>query len=1027
MVNSGPGASPGRPSVTRGYAPALLLAALGVCLGPWGAAPTPPILQPGHARVLSPRPQLPFHFWQTGHIFANVVLALAAIPSAAAGPNPPAAAPDLPRTSVVLNLPAADLPAGATPPTLRVVEAECDDVDLRIRVLHPELPTRLQSYVSGTRAILIAKVQAEIESDPARAAGLGVPSGGHLPPTARKAASQGHDLPGAAERTTKEQTNTFSAFDCESNETVFQTLSLLEPATCQLSAQTYRDPKNVSLQVVGRSRLLVVNATVCKMTVTEAVVYCGFDSLHYGEHKLKINYPTYLDYDTCRRAQQTGNLVYDGKTFNVKNGTSESHQWYRYGGMLDTGHDCASTGGFTRSDQYGQERMYTNSYLRIEGTFSLSSVTGTYNPHTKRVVWKNGLATNYGDGVANDHYVGTMIWTVVNPTCHTAMSTLYTGTAQLYKHRLNRAPTFETNDIVLIDNEEMKVHGGFTVQAHLTQCGRRMYHTQTDSVYLLHVRPGEAPVTVGDSVMQDIKHVNAALGQSFHHLKSNLHGSNALTTVVQSLCQHERRLLSVLAAMAAAENEYSFYSLYGPGYTLLRAGAALYVGQCPIIKATIRQPSNCTQEIPATAQDGREIFVDAITRNLRSIPTYTACDVVSPVTYHIANRWICSSPELRDCQAPLSLEPRTDDLSGEQLSYDFAKGVGAHAISPYAYMTHINKLHEQHARNPVLADLGHRFANYYHPPPILNPDGTVTAHKSWGSISPYMSRESLSQITDHVGGRLTAFYSLLGQDAGKFFTGLFLFWCISAMAMMIARFFYTYAHDGCGRSLLLSTCSNSIFLATLPVRPLMSLWRMFPDYNDDPNGPNYTLGMVSPGEYKRMVRQYREARKGQGDPLCMWLKAMCSCGDGPSRRLTERDSDEDPMLRMRPTYTGTRPKHSDPDAAQDPSCGHYEGSRDPQRRGAPRDTIVSPPNRSGSPPPPDYSAEYPGRPELDAAGAETAALPQHQHALIHQGIGHGYHDPRSQGGVPREQHVPSHGGVEGQIGAGAFETPHTTY
>ena len=46
---------------------------------------------------------------QTGHIFANVVLALAAIPSAAAGPNPPAAAPDLPRTSVVLNLPAADL------------------------------------------------------------------------------------------------------------------------------------------------------------------------------------------------------------------------------------------------------------------------------------------------------------------------------------------------------------------------------------------------------------------------------------------------------------------------------------------------------------------------------------------------------------------------------------------------------------------------------------------------------------------------------------------------------------------------------------------------------------------------------------------------------------------------------------------------------------------------------------------------------------------------------------------------------
>ena len=133
------------------------------------------------------------------------------------------------------------------------------------------------------------------------------------------------------------------------------------------------------------------------------------------------------------------------------------------------------------------------------------------------------------------------------------------------------------------------------------------------------------------------------------------------------------------------------------------------------------------------------------------------------------------------------------------------------------------------------------------------------------------------------------------------------------------------------------------------------------------------------------------------------------------------------MLRMRHMHTGTRPKHSGSDAAQESMFGRFEDSHDAQRRGAPQDTTLLPPNRSDSPPPPDYSTEYPGRPELDAAGAETAALPQHQHALIHQGTGHGYHDPRSQGGVPREQHAPPPGGVGGQAGAGAFEAPHPTY
>ena len=703
--------------------------------------------------------------------------------------------------------------------------ALADRVDPRIQQQHPEVLKHLRDMESPeARLQYLVSLRASIKAKDANSGG--VPAAGEAFDQ-DNLSSDKHDLHDKLQRNQVGPISHITAFNCSSEKTVFQTLSLLEPKLCETPEAMYSDPLNVSVQILGRARLLPVEMVACRLTITEKVTRCGFDSVSYGTREITTDKPIHLNPETCAKAVDQGYLNYDGQQFHIpSNNSKTTKSWYGLG-FLDDDHKCAYA-SFTRRVQ-GKQVLFTNSYLEIRGTLVVETILGRHNPHTGKVVWANGIVAHYPDKVAYDDLAGTMVWKSIPVTCQRSMATLYQGPAQLMKHRDNRNSFIEENDLIFVEQPAQGRYAAFSIDQRDELCSRSILRTQMSAVIIHELTPSTPPILVDDVHVDSLMEIQASSNQAFHHFKGHLKGHEVTTFTHSTICQGERQMMFGFLSMAAAENKYSLYGKFGEGYSITRAGAVVHIGQCPPVSAQIRQSPNCTQEVPVVVE-GQEAWVDPITRNLVDFPTPVPCDPLNPVTFRLDGRWMCATPDFHPCPDPLQLSPNSRDNTGIELYYKFARGTGRGIVTQSTLQKHLDFVHEAMARGPASRMVNNLYKEYYGSMGSRFQDGN---HDDWGTvqrgISPFLSQEVMNQVTNRVGGRLFFFFRMFG-DKGTFILSVFVFVAmIWGVICAFARCFKVYEAAGCGCAMFQAFFTSSFMFLALPVLPLTAMYHYLVD------------------------------------------------------------------------------------------------------------------------------------------------------------------------------------------------------
>ena len=692
--------------------------------------------------------------------------------------------------------------------------AMADSIDPRLRTTYSDLMQRLQplSEAEDRRKYLVTLAAK-------------LPGSTSVPLDGEERDGTGellrHDLPDKVNRPVVAPTSHITAFNCSSNRTVYQSLSLTEPRVCRETEAMYREGINVTLQVMARARLLPVQMQSCKLQLTETVTRCGFNSLTYGTRVIQADRPIHLTYDACRAALRNGRLNYDGQEFIIpSNHTTVNRKWFAFG-YLDSNHYC-STASFTRRVK-GKQVLFTNSYLQVSAKLKVSTIKGKFNPHTNRVVWANGISAHYQDKAAYDEYEGSMVWENIPSSCASDLSNLYQGRATLRKHKNNHQRFIEVDDLIIVREPEKELYAAFAVEGRSQSCGRVMIRTQISSVMIQDLTDGASPIELDKLHVHDLNDIQTQSNQAFHHFSTHLNREASDAQLRAYICQAERKSMAAFLAMAADDNPYALYSEYGEGFSLNRAGSVLHVGQCPDVVAQLRQADNCSQEIPVMV-DGMETFVDPITRNIVDIPTPVPCDPLNPVTYKVDGHWVCASPHLHHCKRPLELAPSSNEYEPNLFYYHEGHGKGI--STQQNLQAHLDFLHESMARRPATSNLAVLYQDWYDTRHNdlngLPPDSDI--HRG---LSPFLTQDIMEKVTEQIGSRFFIFFRMFGDHGTRLVSVFVVFVLVWTFICAIRRMIRAYRQTGLGFGMIEAFLTTSGKMLSVPLIPFTAIHEIF--------------------------------------------------------------------------------------------------------------------------------------------------------------------------------------------------------
>ena len=637
----------------------------------------------------------------------------------------------------------------------------------------------------------------------------------------------------------------FMAFDCLSDETEYQALSLLEPRSCQVAPTMFKPPTKVQIQGLEEALYYEVHARVCTLTIDQTATRCGYDGIVYSIRTILKDQLIFLHPNQCRHVLATRELNYDGHLITMPaEDTEVSAEWYSHG-YLDSNDKCHAT-SFTYAVR-GENQEFINSYITIHAKLKISDLYGSHNPHTGNLVFSNGLSAPYARESTLDDYVGTIVWKVTAPVCQDLLSEMYHGDAMLHKHRKNRGAGLEVDDILVIKNEEKQLYGAFTIEGHGRICDRVVATTQLSGISILLLNDNVPRIDLSSRPQRGQQLRHASSNNAYLHITAAMHWGKSLTEVIMKFCRLERQWLSILTSMVASENHYAAVSLYGQGYSIIRAGSVAYVGECPHVEVKIRNAQNCTQEIPVWYRD-KAAFVDPITRNLVSMPTTIACDPVNPVSYRIEGVWVCMNPTMHTCLPPDELQPRSDQLT-KDIQYAFHRGHGKGVYTEKMMQDHWNHIHELNARAPAVAAAGAVFSQHY----MRVAGGDPLKVSSWNE--GLVPASTIKKISDTVASHVSFLWPVLGEYTGKFIFLMFLCTLAFSAMLMIFRLIVGYKQFGCSPILLWYCCHASTLFVLLPLRKLSGIVDLFPEIKPHKVTKKQTLEAVTQGMPEWMRRR----------------------------------------------------------------------------------------------------------------------------------------------------------------------------
>lgn len=583
--------------------------------------------------------------------------------------------------------------------------------------------------------------------------------------------------------------SSFTVYDCTGNATTTWALDLHEPARCQEASRLFRETQEVRVQVLQTETRRPVKAYNCRATITKEVCRCGFESIHYGCQKPVLFEPQWIAPEDCRQAVKSGQLRVKDTVLEVTVGVKGKHAYYSHGHLKPDG-TCETT-AFHSGGIY-----FSKSYERTEVEYVVQVVRGLMDQATNVVRFTNGLRGPYPDGVMRDGDAGLLVWEILDANCSETVQSVYLGKATLHI----RANNTNVGSLVIVEKEEAQQYAGLHLKSTTSVCQRHGYSTQLAGVVVVVLRTNDEPIQQAQT--QDVEagtHAHLQAQLAYLHLGSYLSAEDRFAALWTELCELERRtLFHKLQAIASASSPYSLLDNYGPGHTVVVAGATAYVLQCAPLDAGPRTYPNCTQEIPVTVLAwNASRFADPLTMILKDFPTVIPCDDKLPVRWKVDGSWMCATPRTTDCNAPLQLTP--EEPVWQPL--DPTKGLGGGLYTQEQLKAHEQFLMTQESRRAVVGKI------------------TLDAVGGGGpgrALGPPLSTADLEVLTHTIGGALFPVFRLMGTYWSYLVGFLLIFSIIKVVMGVLLRVGVLWMERGCGCWLWTALWHTAFLVARIP-------------------------------------------------------------------------------------------------------------------------------------------------------------------------------------------------------------------
>jgi hypothetical protein len=461
-------------------------------------------------------------------------------------------------------------------------------------------------------------------------------------------------------------TQGFRVFDCDHRNVTFEAINLRDPQQCLDPQVDYHEPTPQKIQVLQTGHKRPLTAYRCKITMSQMVSRCGFNSLTYGQAWTVFDEDYTVNEDVCRRAHAKGVVTLDGRVFHVQKNTVTKVNYFSRGKVDSMGH-CETEDFISRGQQF--YKSYEQTFL----TIAVTQLKGTYDETSDTVKFAETLRLDARLGKWRDIEIGFIYWDKPARSCSNSVSNVYRGEATLHRRHLSTM----TDSIVMVANSNTSQYGGLVIGENIHLCDLPCYQTQiTDVAVCLDdgTLKAEKQFKFQESFDQLVTDLKTQI--SFLHLDTNLRMTEAFSVVQQNMCELSRSTIhSKLHAAAAASNPYALRDLFGDGHVAYTAGAVVYVAKCIPVEATPRDFTNCTKEIPVSV-NGTHYFADPLTYILQRFPSIVPCSDLMPVRWKMGDEWVCAYPAIRKCSdIPQQLSLQFKPLDRQEFTQGLHSGI----------------------------------------------------------------------------------------------------------------------------------------------------------------------------------------------------------------------------------------------------------------------------------------------------------------------------------------------------------------
>lgn len=136
---------------------------------------------------------------------------------------------------------------------------------------------------------------------------------------------------------------------------------------------------------------------------------------------------------------------------------------------------------------------------------------------------------------------------------------------------------------------------------------------------------------------------------------------------------------NMLHQLRKTGQSHGFVDVFGQGVQVTRMGDVGVAHECSSVNVTLRNFEYCSEEVPVTTSDGRDVFMDSQTRVLEPHGNIVPCTDVFDRKFDLDGVWYCQyPPRTKECDEPELLNV---PISNGYASIDLS-GIDGGALSP---------------------------------------------------------------------------------------------------------------------------------------------------------------------------------------------------------------------------------------------------------------------------------------------------------------------------------------------------------